>query len=220
MSALPIQSAHVQASSRFTFCRPSLRPDGIARAILSVLLFFVSLLATGSAAAVVITYQVTPEAAHRWTYQYTVSAAPSDPAIDEFTIFFNRSLYANLRLVSAPPGWDALVIEPDPELPADGFVDVLTLGAGIAPGSALDGLIVSFDFLGNGQPGAQAFDIVDPISFSTISSGFTRPEETAEVPEPASFWLMAPTLLFLLRSRSRRRRDPTFCSTDCTYPHS
>jgi hypothetical protein len=207
MFATPLQGPEVRSSLVPTFVRRLLRPGHLVRAIATILLLCTSLFAVGRASAAVITYELTPEAGNRWTYQYTVSAAASDPAIEEFTIFFDPALYANLLRVLAPSGWDALVIEPDPGLPADGFFDALALVAGIAPGSSLGGFAVSFDFLGNGRPGVQGFDIVDPVTFGTISSGITELERAIDLPEPGTAWLLAVPLLLLLRSRSRCPAD-------------
>jgi len=203
MFATPLQVPGVRFSLSSTYIRRLLGPGRPIRAIAAALLLLASLFALGRASAAVITYELTPEAGNRWTYQYTVSAAASDPVIEEFTVFFDPALYANLQLVSAPPGWDALVIEPDQGLPADGFFDALALASGLAPGSSLGGFGVSFDFLGNGRPGAQNFDIVDPVTFATISSGSTLLEGGTDLPEPATAWLMGVPLLLLLRSRSR-----------------
>lgn len=203
MFATLLQSLEVRSSLVPTFVRRLLRSGHPARAVAGLLLLCASLFAVGRASAAVITYELTPEAGSRWTYQYTVFAAASDAAIEEFTIFFDPALYANLLLMSAPPGWDALVVQPDLGLPADGFFDALALMDGIAPGASLGGFVASFDFLGDGRPGAQGFDIVDPVTFASISSGITRLEGATDLPEPATLWLVAAALLLLLRSRSR-----------------
>lgn len=207
MFATPLQVSGVRSSLLSTYIRRLLGPRRPVRAIAAALLLLASLFALGRASAAVITYELTPEAGNRWTYQYMVSAAAADPVIEEFTIFFDPALYANLQLVSAPPGWDALVIQPDQGLPADGFFDALALAAGLAPGSSQGGFAVSFDFLGNGRPGAQNFDIVDPLTFATLSSGATRLEGATDLPEPATAWLVGAPLLLLLLLRSRSRFD-------------
>jgi len=211
MSATPSQGPGVRSSLALTLDRRAPLRGRVERMMFAILFMCAALFAAGRASAAVITYELTPDAGNRWIYQYTVSAAATDPAINELTIFFDATLYANLLLVSAPSDWDALTIDPDPGLPADGFFDALALVTGIAPGASLGGFAVSFEFLGNGRPGSQGFDIVDPLTFATISSGITRLDRPAEVPEPASAWLLAAPLLLLLRSRSRfaTYRTPT-----------
>ncbi len=131
--------------------------------------------ASPSAQAAFITYDVAREAGNSWVYSYEVTNDGREP-IEEFTIWFDLDLYSNLSLVSAAPGWDPLVIQPDLALPHDGFYDALAaIGAAIAPGFGLGGFSVRFDFLGAGQPGSQAFDILSLDPFGVIQSGVTRP---------------------------------------------
>lgn len=169
--------------------------------IVSVLLL-ASLPITGSAA--VISFTPTLLGGIQWKYDYTVAAATSDPAIDEFTIFFDPTGYANLAVVAAPLGWDPLVIQPDAGIPADGFFDALALVVGISPGTSLGGFAVSFDFVGTGTPGTQRFDIVDPNTFATLSTGFTTAAVVApptDVPEPNALTLVGLALALLLGFR-------------------
>lgn len=161
---------------------------------------------TGSAA--VISFTQTLLGGTQWRYDYSVAATATDSTIDEFTIFFDPLRYANLVLESAPPSLDALVIQPDTQIPADGFFDVLVLNGGINPGTSLGPFSVSFDFLGTGTPGAQRFDIVDPNTFSTLSTGFTTPAviappPTSNVPEPDSLALTGLAFALILTFRRR-----------------
>lgn len=212
MFATLLQGLGVQVSLNSSFSRMSSRLARLARAISTGLILAASVTAASNATAAVITYELTADTGNRWIYQYTVSAAASDPVIEEFTVFFDPARYANLLLVSAVPGWDLLAIEPDPALPADGFFDALALTGGIAPGSSVGGFSISFEFIGNGRPGEQAFDIVDPVSFATISSGFTRLDEEVELPESGTAWLMLVPLLLLLRSRRQRVNGSAICT--------
>lgn len=156
-----------------------------------------------SVSAAVISYTPSFLGGNQWTYDYTVAAAAGDPTIDEFTIYFDYTLYENLTAAVSPSGWDPLVIQPDTS-PSDGFFDALALVAGISPGDSLGGFAVSFDFLGTGTPGAQSFDIVDPNTFETLSSGFTSiASSNTSVPEPNTLALMVLALVLLLTFRSR-----------------
>lgn len=162
----------------------------------------------GSAHAAVITFASTSLGGNRWLYEYMVSASASEPAIEEFTIYFSPGRYDNLTVESSPGGWDSIVVQPDAAVPADGFFDSLTLGKSIGPGESRSGFSVSFDFMDTGAPGQQRFDIVDPISFSSIFSGMTSPADTAppsDVPEPSTIFLLAIGLGFLLIGAPRLR---------------
>ena len=181
----------------------------LGRRFVSSLFFLFSVLCISRVSAAVITYEVANAGGNRWTYEYSISTTASDPAIDEFTIYFDLDRFANLAVESAPAGWDPLVIQPDPGLAADGFFDALALAGGIAPGGSLGGFSVSFDFLGSGTPGAQPFDIVDPSTFLVIASGTTQADGGTAVPEPGSGWLVAAALGLLVHARGRRQRGPS-----------
>jgi hypothetical protein len=157
-----------------------------------------------SASAAVITFTSSFLGGNQWQYNYTVAADSGGPSIDEFTIYFDPSTFANLAATASPQGWDPLVIQPDTAIPADGYFDSLALISGISPGTSLGGFSVSFDFLGLGTPGYQRFDIVDPNSFETLSTGFTSVAPViSAVPEPNILTLMSLGLAFLLIFRSR-----------------
>jgi hypothetical protein len=164
-----------------------------------------------SGSAAVISFTPTSLGGVHWKYDYSIAAAASDAPIDEFTIFFDSTRYANLAIESSPLDWDPLIIQPDTGIPADGFFDALALQFGINPGTQRNGFSVSFDFLGTGTPGAQRFDIVDSSTFATISSGFTTaavvtPPPTSNVPEPSSFALVGLALGLISAFRCRLSR--------------
>lgn len=159
--------------------------------ILSAVLFLGSF---QSVNATTVTYDVTNITGNTWEYSYTLANDSLGVDIEEFTVFFTLGDYQNLAVSSTPANWDPLAIDPDPGIPDDGFYDALALSAGIAPGSSLGGFSVQFDYLGQGTPGSQFFDIVDPITFTSLDSGTTVP---SVIPVPAAIWLFSAGLLSL-----------------------
>jgi len=157
-----------------------------------------------SSFAATISYSVQQLSGNRWTYEYDVSAQASDSEIREFTIFFDRNLFSHLQVMDTPAQWDSLVVQPDQALASNGFFDALALGAGLAPGDSVGGFRIAFDFLGTGTPGDQSFDIVDPDTFETLSSGRTSSSTPPphDLPEPSPFMLMALPIAALLARRA------------------
>ena len=167
-----------------------------------------------TAPAAIITFQL--DSLHPTSQlNYSVTAGANEK-INEFTIFFNPSLYKNLTVATSPTAWDSLVIQPDTGIPANGFFDSLNNGAGIQGGTTLDGFAVSFLYTGTGMPGSQDFEIVNPMTFATLSSGRTTAFEiapplspppqppTTNVPEPATIGLIGLAAILLA---SQRKRD-------------
>lgn len=134
-----------------------------------------------------IAYQTTQLGVDRWEYAYEVT---NDTAFEftEFTIYFDRSLYADIAVEGSPADWDLLVVQPDGGIPANGFFDALALISGIAPGDSLGGFTASFTFLGQGIPGPQVFELLD-IQFALVGNGRTASQNNS-VPEPGSLALL------------------------------
>ena len=167
--------------------------------LIATLLFAGSL----SAQATLITSDLVQLDTNTWqsTYKITNDTLPFD--IEEFSIYFDFSLFENLVATGAPPDWDPLVIQPDAGLPDDGFYDALALAVGVIPGDMLSGFMVEFDYLGVDIPPSQAFDILDPFNFDLLDSGeviFTSVTELS-VPAPATLGLLAIGLLGLTRRK-------------------
>jgi hypothetical protein len=159
------------------------------------LLVFTSL-AWGSDATQV-SYSASSLGNGRWQYDYTVTNTSLAPAIKEVTINFDAASCRNLAVVNpAPAGWDAIVIQPEPFLHDAGAYDALHSGAGIAIGDVVGGFSVRFDWLGTGSPAAQWYEVVDPVTFATIDSGWT-------VPEPATLSIMGLGWLVMAVRRKR-----------------
>lgn len=138
--------------------------------------------------ATVIDYTSTALGGNRWRFDYTIHNDTLAAPLDEFTVFFNENLFANLADAAGPSGWDLLLIQPDTAIPAAGYFDGLALAGGIGAGAALGGFSVTFDYLGAGAPGAQLFSIVDPATFDELDSGVTQGPNS--VPLPGSLPLM------------------------------
>jgi len=160
-----------------------------------------ALLLQQTANATLISYEVTNLTGNSWEYTYTVGNDTLDLDIEEFSVFFDRGLFANLVVGATPTDWDPIVLQPDPTLPDDGLYDALALSAGITPGALLGGFSLRFDFLGVGTPGPQFFEILDIATFDVLDSGFTA--RAVSVPEPRTLGLMALGLLVLIGGRRR-----------------
>jgi PEP-CTERM motif len=167
------------------------------------------LLVTALSHATVITYTANNVGGDTWRFDYALLNDTLNAPIEEFTIFFDRDLFSNLSFGAAPEGWDPLVVQPDLQLPDNGFFDALALGGGLAAGESLSGFSVTAGWLGIGVPGSQLWTIVDPLSFATLESGSTSlfvPSEEpppTSVPEPGSLALFA---IGILGAASLRRR--------------
>jgi hypothetical protein len=158
-----------------------------------------------------ITYTTTDVSGNTWDYNYTITNNTPINPIGEFTVFYTLGQYSNLMLESSPGNWSSIVAQPDAGLPADGFFDALALDSGLATGNTATGFTVQFTYLGQGTPGSQPFNIVDPNTFQTLSAGnTTRGSVTMQAPEidPVSA-TSALTLLFgglaVIRARKCRK---------------
>jgi len=124
-----------------------------------------------------------------WQYTYTVNDYVFNTD-NIFSIYFDHQLYSDLQnpVPSVNADWNLETFQPINSLSVAGVYDALSLANGA---SLADPFTVSFNWLGNGTPGAQAFDLYDN-NFNTVASGFTSP-----VPEPSSILLMLSGLLGL-----------------------
>ena len=170
-----------------------------------------ALVLAAPAGATVVRYDAALQDDGSWRYHYVVSVSAQGDGVGQFAVFFARELYANLRDWSAPTGWDALIQQPanGPGLVDDGLVDFCSQGplgtcdgARIAPGSALGGFSVAFDWLGSGLPDRQTFEVRDPDDFALVFAGTTV--GAAAVPAPPAVWLMTAGLFGVLAVRRRR----------------
>ena len=147
-----------------------------------------------------IAYRASDLGSGRWAYDYRVRNLALESAVREFTIFFDYGNFDNLAVDSTNEirnNWDELVAQPDDFLKHDGFYDALALHDGIPVGAETAGFRVTFDWLGDGVPASQRFDVVDPETFDVLFTGQT-------IPEPATALLMAIAVAFAPRRRIAR----------------
>jgi hypothetical protein len=149
-----------------------------------------------------ILYQAEELGTGRWQYTYEVINISLTPAIEQVTIWFDFGLYENLAVESSyPPAadWSEIVLQPEPVLKDDGAYDARVLVTGIGPAEEVGGFAVSFDWLAQGSPGSQFYEIVNPVTLETIDSSWT-------IPEPATLVLLCLGSVVSCRGRHRPRR--------------
>jgi hypothetical protein len=150
-----------------------------------------------------IRYQTSDLGSGRWQYSYDVTNISLTAPIEEFTIWFDFGLYKNLAIQTPDPpasNWNEIVIQPEPVLQDDGAYDAKALGLGIGIGQIVTGFAVSFDWLGDAvKPGPQFYEIIDPVTFETLDSGYT-------IPEPATLLILTLGGLILPRMKQRERK--------------
>lgn len=168
--------------------------------------FFLLISIPVAGSATTVFFDVTNINGNTWEYTYNITNDTLRFDIEEFTIFFDPRFYENLNVTSTPINWDSLVIQPDLNIPDDGFYDAQALVAGISPEASFNGFGVQFDYLGTGAPSQQLFNIVDPNTFALLDFGMTQ---AVVVPLPAAMWLFgsgALSLFGLSRYRYRIQR--------------
>lgn len=162
------------------------------------------ILSVANANATTIDFTTIQIGTNHWRYDYTIHNDTLGIPIEEFTIFFDESTYANLGNIPSLAQWDLIALQPDSGIPADGLFDGLGLSGGIAAGATLSGLSVSFDYLGTGIPELQRFSIVDPVSFAVLDSGNTTNAAVA-LPLPDTLSLVGLGLLATAMMRRSQR---------------
>jgi hypothetical protein len=150
-----------------------------------------------------IQYEATDLGSGRWQYTYDVYNLSLAEEIKEFTIWFDVDSYDNLTIETLDPpasNWDEVVWQPEQFLGDDGAYDALAKSLSIVVSQNVYGFAVSFDWLGIGTPGSQFYEIIDPVDFHTIDSGFT-------IPEPATLLLFGLGCMLLPRLSFPRKRE-------------
>ncbi|MHC4721541.1 MAG: outer membrane protein assembly factor BamB family protein [Planctomycetota bacterium] len=106
----------------------------------------------------------------QWVYHYTLTNDTLGVDIGGFVIWFEPGLYENLSIVSEPEigyGWYQDIVW------FLGAYRAFAWGGGIGVGENESGFAVRFTYLGEGAPGGQEFDIVDPIEYVSLEAGWT-----------------------------------------------
>ena len=122
-----------------------------------------------------------------WRYDYTVGGRAFLQS-EFFDIYFAPNLYSSLTAGPAPNAdWDVLILQqPNPvNLPPfdTGIFDAFAL----TDGPSLSGSFsVSFIYLGQGSPGAQAFEIFDAGTVPALLEAGLTTVPGAEIPEPST----------------------------------
>lgn len=157
-----------------------------------------ALSSAGAAHAVEVTASREHLGGNRWLYEYELDAFPYATGYG-FTVYFDPEQFASLTVAAPAPhaDWNAVVLQPDPGLGAEGYYDAQAL----FDDATVDTVFrVSFDWLGIGLPGPQPFEVREPEpSFDVVESGMTV------VPEPAVLAQHAGTLLSLAAMAARGR---------------
>ena len=126
-----------------------------------------------------------------------------------FTLYLSEARYTNLTLTANPSTWDTLLIPPDLGIPAAGFLDAFAIDPldALQTGQSQGGFNFTFDFIGQGLPGAMAFDIND-ANYNVLFSGVSTDTyvRTNQVPEPGAGWLVLIALGSLGLARSLRTK--------------
>jgi|JI10StandDraft_1071094.scaffolds.fasta_scaffold63769_3 hypothetical protein len=164
--------------------------------------FAVLSISLSTAHATVIEYTSSTLGGSRWRANYTINNDTLGSPLEEFTVFFNENLFANLADAVGPVGWDLLLIQPDTGIPATGYFDALALTGGIAVGHALAGFSLTFDYLGVGAPEQHAFSILNPTTFDELDRGMAQ---EISVPTPGTLPLLLAGICSLVGWQCRRQ---------------
>ena len=173
---------------------------------LSVLLTLACGVMASATATVSATY--TPVDDRSWAINLTLNLldwSREDPTVSGFTIQFDPEALVQLSLAGSPQGWDSIVLQPDPALPAGGVLDSLAFDPAyaIAPGMQAAGFSLIARFAVESPASLPPTFWFYDASGATVSNGIV---DVSVVPEPST------VLAFLggLAVISGTRRDRGF----------
>lgn len=163
-----------------------------------IMITMVAVIASQTARAATIDFEVEKISENRWQYNYSVVNDTMTAGVDIIAILFDYGRYANLKLEACPDGWDGQVLSP-----INGERGYLGLGVagnnwgnGLSVGERLAGISVSFDWFGENAPNIQDFiasywdsDNSNFINNSGYTTGYASPSP-APVPEPHTLVLL------------------------------
>ena len=147
-----------------------------------------------------INYQTQQLIDNRWSYTYEVCNINLAQGVQEFTIWFDFGLYNNLAIETSGTlanNWNEIIWQPNSVIGDAGGYDALGVGFNIGAGESISGFAVGFDWNGTSVPGSQFYQIINPLTFETIESGYT-------IPEPATCILLLSGVLLIKRKNIRR----------------
>ncbi len=165
------------------------------RTFIRVSCLIVGVLACNAWATIV--YDLNQTDAATWKYTYEIRNDLHAGPLKALTIWFDPVIYSDLIITSSPDvqaNWSEGILLSVPGL-GNGY-DVFGDDGVIDVGGAVGGFSVSFKWLGEGMPGPQLFQILDPVTFETTYEGMT-------VPEPGSLVLMLGGAALFRRRRMR-----------------
>ncbi len=142
-----------------------------------LVLVIVSLLLPGVCLATEITYILEDLGSGQWVCHYNINNDTLAADIEQFIIWYEPWLYQNLSVVSTQAigfDWYQDTIEPDPVWLDYGAYRALAYSSGIGQGQNLNGFAVRFEYLGSGVPTLQEFDIVDPVTYASMDTGYAK----------------------------------------------
>lgn len=139
-----------------------------------------------------------------WQYRYFLSGFIFNT--DQGFTIYASSLYQQLSTPGAPNAdWEdpPLVVQPDPVLASDGFLDGLALVNGA---SLADAFVLNFLWLGGpAQPGSQPYELYELNSQGQLTVvGRGQTQARGSVPEPAALFLLAMGLTRVAMRRGAR----------------
>jgi hypothetical protein len=143
---------------------------------LALLAACATLASASYAGAFVISYSLVDLGGNRFRYEYTISNDPAQPGAGIVDLLFDPSLYDQASLTDASSGpattdWNRTFLASGIGVPV--AFDALATSGAIPAGGSSSGLAVEFRWLGAGSPGAQDFEIYDPVSFARLGRGTT-----------------------------------------------